>query len=600
MVAQGDAVRCALRGLCGLWLLACFNTRPARAQAELPLKSVLLFSDGIVVVERAGQLSDDVLRFWIKARDAQGVFMSLAVWQQVDQRLHALKPAATLAPQEAEAPQARTAYAVRFHERPAAPLLVRYALRTDPIQLEYRAQLSSVHAPTDAARIEAWASIANDSSEDWPSISVRLGDRAPSGLYFWVARPACAMPYLGRQAGLLERVWFARNQAQVLPVSYPVLDEVARILRLRPELEHIALEGHATPDERLPWTLSTKRTLSIASYLREHGVSTPLHIVPYGTLRPRHPHTDRDLREANRRVELVSVELAPGQQSFRAGAPLGDVDVRYALPEPVTLAQGGRATLRASADVGLIEDVLVFAQPAKPGPSIVAAPHHAIRIWARQELQAAPLFLHRPGAIAQRLELTHLRANESQLIQLAEEPSIRVQARVEDQPGEVVRAAVRSGVVELDTRVTRRTHYEARLHGTAAQRIQLVHPRRPQGRLLPVPGTVVDSNQSLIPLTVDPSGPASLTVTEHLVVRSHLPLQDLPSQTLRRLVEQADLPQIEHEQAKRLAALLERYQRLRDMRSITANRNAALAALERQLDEAMGMVTLEVGEGARP
>jgi outer membrane protein OmpA-like peptidoglycan-associated protein len=112
-----------------------------------------------------------------------------------------------------------------------------------------------------------------------------------------------------------QEIRFAHDSAEILPVSKPMLDEVARILKQHPEkFATLDVEGHCNElgSDLYNLDLSRRRAASVRMYLTSQGVEEArLHPVGYGKRRPKpgSEKMDREHRlEVNRRVEFKATQ----------------------------------------------------------------------------------------------------------------------------------------------------------------------------------------------------------------------------------------------------------------------------------------------------
>lgn len=101
------------------------------------------------------------------------------------------------------------------------------------------------------------------------------------------------------------KVSFASANALVTAASYPMLDEVANILKEYPDY-NLRISGHTDAVEKNATTLAESRAEAIKSYLLGKGVEESRIISSgYGNTRPISTSKSATARSQNRRVELI-------------------------------------------------------------------------------------------------------------------------------------------------------------------------------------------------------------------------------------------------------------------------------------------------------
>jgi MYXO-CTERM domain-containing protein len=113
---------------------------------------------------------------------------------------------------------------------------------------------------------------------------------------------------------ILQRVEFATNRDVILDRSFPLLLEVAAVLRANPQLTGIRIEGHTDDRGRdaANLELSRRRAASVRRWLVEHELEAGrLEAWGCGELHPAQPNSTANGRQANRRVEFHIVRPAP-------------------------------------------------------------------------------------------------------------------------------------------------------------------------------------------------------------------------------------------------------------------------------------------------
>ncbi|MGM0558358.1 MAG: OmpA family protein [Myxococcota bacterium] len=109
---------------------------------------------------------------------------------------------------------------------------------------------------------------------------------------------------------LNEKVHFETAKSEILPQSYPLLNEVAEVL-LSNESIKIRVEGHTDSrgSDSYNQTLSEERAASVRQYLIGRGVSSSrIDSQGFGEQRPIEDNTTKAGRAANRRVEIHITE----------------------------------------------------------------------------------------------------------------------------------------------------------------------------------------------------------------------------------------------------------------------------------------------------
>ncbi len=111
----------------------------------------------------------------------------------------------------------------------------------------------------------------------------------------------------GSVVRVLQQVHFATASATILPDSFPMLQEIANLLRANPQIKRMSIEGHTDDrgDAGMNKRLSDARARSVATWLSQHGVEADrLESHGYGEEQPIADNTTDTGRAANRRVEF--------------------------------------------------------------------------------------------------------------------------------------------------------------------------------------------------------------------------------------------------------------------------------------------------------
>ena len=124
---------------------------------------------------------------------------------------------------------------------------------------------------------------------------------------------------------IFDKIYFKTNRAKIKPESFPILDELARVLIANPRIRRVRVEGH-TDDrgrDRYNLKLSKKRARAVMDYLIRAGVAAErLESEGYGETQPIAPNDTEEGRARNRRVEFTILEQdPPGGASAPAPRP---------------------------------------------------------------------------------------------------------------------------------------------------------------------------------------------------------------------------------------------------------------------------------------
>jgi outer membrane protein OmpA-like peptidoglycan-associated protein len=114
----------------------------------------------------------------------------------------------------------------------------------------------------------------------------------------------------GNRIEIRDQVRFATSKSQILAESFPLLDDVARILKEHPELTRLEISGHTDSRGAREYNiqLSQDRAEAVRRYLVEKGVeSSRLVAKGYGPDQPIDTNDTAEGRQKNRRTEFHSV-----------------------------------------------------------------------------------------------------------------------------------------------------------------------------------------------------------------------------------------------------------------------------------------------------
>ncbi len=122
---------------------------------------------------------------------------------------------------------------------------------------------------------------------------------------------------------ILKTIEFATGKSTILSKSFPILDEVVRLVKVNPDIQHLDIEGHTDNkgSDDLNERLSNDRAHSVMKYMVEKGIAADrLSAAGYGPKRPIADNNTADGRQRNRRVEFHIVNKV---EPAKPGAPGG-------------------------------------------------------------------------------------------------------------------------------------------------------------------------------------------------------------------------------------------------------------------------------------
>jgi outer membrane protein OmpA-like peptidoglycan-associated protein len=120
---------------------------------------------------------------------------------------------------------------------------------------------------------------------------------------------------------VLSTIEFAAGNASIRPTSFPILDEVVRLLNVNPEIRTLAVEGHTDNQgsREVCVRLSEDRAKAVGAYLIKHGIAAQrLVFKGFGPDRPIADNNILEGRQRNRRVEFHIVEAGSDAWSGRS------------------------------------------------------------------------------------------------------------------------------------------------------------------------------------------------------------------------------------------------------------------------------------------
>ena len=113
---------------------------------------------------------------------------------------------------------------------------------------------------------------------------------------------------------IMDKVQFETGSATVKPVSFPLLDEVAKVMKDNPQIEEVEIDGHTDSTGAADFNrkLSQQRAESVMKYITGKGIKQArLTAKGFGPDKPVADNESDAGREANRRVEFNILKQGP-------------------------------------------------------------------------------------------------------------------------------------------------------------------------------------------------------------------------------------------------------------------------------------------------
>jgi OOP family OmpA-OmpF porin len=128
----------------------------------------------------------------------------------------------------------------------------------------------------------------------------------------------------GSTVRVLQQVHFQTGSATILPDSFPMLTEIAQLLKATPAIKKMMIECHTDNrgDAAMNLDLSKRRAASVKAWLVQHGIEVDrLASEGYGLTRPITTNDTVEGRAANRRVEFKITQEDEGGVKVHPAPP---------------------------------------------------------------------------------------------------------------------------------------------------------------------------------------------------------------------------------------------------------------------------------------
>jgi OmpA-OmpF porin, OOP family len=152
------------------------------------------------------------------------------------------------------------------------------------------------------ALLGAGCSLVTVKQAPFPPLEVRAARPAPV-----VVAPPSSVVVTDTNITITEKVQFATGSAEILPVSFGLLDEIGKVFTDHPNIQLVEIQGHtdSTGAPAINRKLSQERAESVMHYLVGKGVAAyRMTAKGFGPDKPVGDNATEDGRDKNRRVEF--------------------------------------------------------------------------------------------------------------------------------------------------------------------------------------------------------------------------------------------------------------------------------------------------------
>ncbi len=118
-------------------------------------------------------------------------------------------------------------------------------------------------------------------------------------------------PPLRKKIEIIGKIEFETNKAVIQPESFPIVDQVVKVMKERAHIKLVRVEGHTDSRGKRGKnrTLSQQRAEAVVRYLIEHGIAGERLVAKgYGPDKPIDDNATESGRDRNRRVEFTVLE----------------------------------------------------------------------------------------------------------------------------------------------------------------------------------------------------------------------------------------------------------------------------------------------------
>ncbi len=506
-----------------LALLAAGCGREALVAADaLPVKSVVIYRNGVAYFERGGHVDTGEVRFKMKQAEVGDFLATLAVMEQhgssvrsaafplkIDDENEEAKAYKDMTPDEKKGLQT----VILSLDGKEHDLDVGYVAASPVWRPSYRL----VVRPGGDAELQAWGIVENLSGEDWRNVRLSLVAGAPVAFESQLGTPVIpTRPTVTDNGEVIAAVPHAETTLQQSAPPPPPPPAPA------PEAAPSGGDD-GDRDEAETRTQGPGGGGSGALKKRSKGQAPAKTVASNAPARPPMPKPQPPAAAAEQPMDMRTIPSAPRDLRSLAAVAVEGGATRYSLPNPVNVPDKSATMVMLLSKHVPGEAIFLYAPDGAVSDSF-SHPFRVARFANKTDgaLERGPIAVFEQGAFLGQGMVDPLPQGGTATVPFALERGVAVdQERKFDELGERV-AKIENAELTIERDSVTQTKYRVRNGGPDPAKLLVKHPRINGTRLFSPPKDTEDNvgtGSALIPVTIGPRATAELTVDERAVVR---------------------------------------------------------------------------------
>lgn len=503
--------------------------------ADVPLRRVVLYRNGVGYFERSGEVDGDTMRFRVRREHVSDFLATLTV---IDRRGHA-RSVSFPSLEEDEDDDGLVEVELELGGGDEHDLTVAYVVETPIWRPSYRIVIGE-----DQTLLQGWAVVQNLSGEDWRDVEMSVTSGAPLSFRADLGRPIIpARPMVTDRGEVVAAPVYSE-------VALATTDEEEEGEELEPEEPETEGERGRYYDGALGG--GGGGTVALRRSGRGRGAGSgrarrmAREAAPMDDRAPSTPApatgrtTDHDGEARNRPAGGLPVQGMLGSVHSLAAGAVHEGVTRYDVTEPVTVRDSGSTMVAIINQTVPGEDALLY----RPDPAVPESSTYPMRVVRLENdtgvlLERGPVAIFQRGALLGQGLMEPLPAGATTSIPFAIERSVAVEvtSRSEQETGRLLKIA--GGRLTIEQYNQRRTTYKVRNGADRATTLYLRHGRQTNWEVVDPPeGSEEVDGAILLPVALQPNTNTEFEVLERTPVRRTVDLMsDLAAEAVALYLE---------------------------------------------------------------